>query len=121
MKNNIIEIKLVAPGMAKIETSINGLLSLDRYVSIARDLLENGIEESDEKLNSIDSMEASDSLLLYKELENKPESNIKAVEFSFNNKEYIVNSSNINRIGFKKPMQTEHTKMIRESVNEMFR
>ena len=121
MKKSIIEIKLVAPGMARIETSINGLLTLDRYVNIARDLLENGFEENNEKLNAIDSIEAGDGMLLCKELEDKSESNIKAVEFAYNNKEYVVNLRNINSVKCKKPVQTEHSTMIRESVDEMFR
>lgn len=121
MKNNIIEIKLVAPGMARIESSINGLLTLDRYVEIARDLLENGLRENNSNLNAIDSIDATDNMLLYKELEEKHERDIKSVVFSINNKEYVVNSNNLDSIEYKRPEQTEYSKMIRESVEEMFR
>ena len=121
MSKKIVEYTKLAPGMVKIESTVEGLLTLDRYIAIARDLLENGLEvNSNEKLKDMNTPEVIDNMLLYQELEKKGESEIKQVVFVYNGKEYLVNLKNIDRIITKKPEETPHLKAVKEAVSEMF-
>ena len=122
MNKNLITIKEIAPGMVKIEPSIEGLLTIDRYLTIARDLLENGLNTDNEKLKSIDNPDMTDNLLLYQELNAKKESDIKGVVFSMYGKDYIVNMQNINKMYYEKPETTNpHAVAIREAIEELYK
>ena len=115
MNKKLVEIKKIAPGMVKIESPIEGLLTLDRYLNIARDLLENGLDVGNEKLKDVSSPNMIENVLLYQELEKGKTSDVKEVVFSINGQDYIVNLKNIDKIVLKKSTTkpNAHMKAIR--------
>ena len=117
----LVEYTEVAPGMVKIESQLEGLLTLDRYISLARDLLENGLEASNnEKLKDMGTPDVFDNILLYREMEKTPSSNIREVSFKYKGKEYIVNLNNIDNIIAKRPEVDSHVLAVRDAVDESF-
>jgi len=122
MNRKLIEYKEIAPGMVRIESPIEGLLTLDRYIYLARDLLENGLNKfnSNEELKDMNFPELVDNMLLYQELEEQSQSEVKQVSFIYGGKEYMVNLSNIDRIITKEPVVNEYSRIINDSVQELF-
>ena len=121
MKSKTVDIKRVAPGMVKIESKIEDVLTLDRYLEMARDLLINGLDPSIEKLKDVGSPEVVENMLLYQEMDAEKKSDVQEVAFRFRGKDYIVNLKNIDRIYCEKPEFDSYAETIRESLEELFR
>ncbi len=92
-----------APGVVRIVPSMEGIITAERYVEIARDLLSNGLALRHEKLKDEGSVDLADSLALYIELNEERKSEVKQVVFSMYGQDYIVNSNNIDTIFSQKP------------------
>ncbi len=116
-----ISYKKEAPGMIRIVPSMEGIITAERYVEIARHLLANGLSENNEKLRDEGSMDLADNLSLYSELKSQETSEIKDVIFSMYGQDYIVNSNNINTIFTKKPENAidENMRFTREVIQEI--
>ncbi|MBO4815629.1 MAG: hypothetical protein J5507_01505 [Clostridia bacterium] len=116
-----ISYKVEAPGMVRIVPSMEGIITAQRYVEIARDLLANGLLSNDEKLKDESSLDLSDNLTLYMELREKGPSEVRQVIFSMYGRDYIVNSNNINTIFSKKPESAidEHNRVASEIIQEI--
>lgn len=124
MNKNIVEYIEEAPGLIRIKSSIEGLLTIDRYIQIARALLSNGLsEEENERLKDGSSVYFAENMLLKKEFNEQIKA--KTVVFSLNGTDYILNSNNIEKIANKQKnretrKQAENTEAIIESIQEMF-
>ena len=116
-----ISYKKEAPGMIRIVPSMEGIITAERYVEIARHLLANGLSENNEKLRDEGSMDLADNLSLYSELKSQETSEIKDVIFSMYGQDYIFNSNNINTIFKKKPENAidENMRFTREVIQEI--
>lgn len=126
MSEKIIEYIEEAPGLIRIKPSIEGLFTIDRYIQIARDLLNNGLpQEGDNNLKDENSIDLAENILLQRELKELNEKTVKTVVFSLNGKDFILNLNNIEKVANKqKDRQTrkpgENTEAMIEAIQEMF-
>ena len=117
-----INYKEEAPGMVRIIPSMEGILTAERYIEIARSLLENGLSVEREKLKDENSVNLADNLSLYMELESKRPSEVKQVVFSMYGRDYLVNLNNIDTIISRQPADTKGVKQdaISEAMQEVY-
>lgn len=125
MSQRIIEYIEEAPGLIRIKPSIDGLFTMNRYIQIAKDLLNNGFPQAGEQnLKDENSIDFTDNMLLEKELNERSESTVKTVVFSLNGTDYFLNLSNIEKFNIQENREKrnpgENTEAMLESIQEMF-
>ena len=78
MSEKMIEYIEEAPGLIRIKPSIEGLLTTDRYIQIARDLLKHGFpEDTNQNLRDENSADLTDNMLLGQEFKEESDSAVK--------------------------------------------
>lgn len=123
MNSGLLEYIEIKPGTIRIKPSIEGIITQDRYIEIARNLLKNGIISKDEtKLKYDNSVDFTDNMLLYNEIEKQNRKEVKEVVFSLYGTDYKLNSQNIDTIA--KPIKEEifgsNDEAIKVAIEEMF-
>ena len=99
MSKGMIEFKEDAPSLVRIIPSIEGIVTQDRYIEIARELLENGLPlENDQRLKNDDSMDFKDNMLLFNENNKENRKEVKSVVFSMYGTDYVINLKNLDTI-----------------------
>ena len=88
-----IKYERIGKETVRLVPSMEGLLTLERYLEIARVLLENGLSD-DGRLNDETSRDLTDNYLLRDELVEK----VTGVTFSIKGQEFYVNLGNIDNI-----------------------
>lgn len=124
MNRGIVEFKEDAPGLIRIVPSMEGIITQDRYIEIARELLENGLSlGNDQNLKNDDSMDFKDSMLLFGEHNRENRKEVKGVVFSMYGTDYLINLKNLDTITDPEKQYRVHStydEAIHDAVQEAF-
>ena len=124
MNKGIVEFKEEAPGLIRIVPSMEGIITQDRYIEIARELLENGLSlGNDQNLKSDDSIDFKDNMLLFNENNRESRKEVQGVVFSMYGTDYIINLKNLDTITDPEKQYRVHgtfDEAIKDAVEEAF-